>query len=148
MQTGRNSRDVIILAVVDVLNGQKRHHPYDSGNAECHELCCTPVDSVKGARGAKRRKSVEGAKAELAPIQQPEQGSAIEEAEEVCHTSFRAATSSFFLCFPLLLHALGVPCIHSIVVNLTKCSASAPHSIPALEVAKVLAPSPTPISQV
>ena len=33
MQTGRNSRDVIILAVVDVLNGQKRHHPYDSGNA-------------------------------------------------------------------------------------------------------------------
>ena len=90
---------------------------------------------MKGARGVKRRKSVEGAKAELA-----EQGSAIEEAEEVCHTSFRAATSSFFLCFPLLLHALGVPCIHLIVVNLTKCSASAPHSIPALEVAKVLAP--------
>ena len=124
------------------------HMTAEMHDTECHELCCTLVDYVKGARGVKRRKSVEGAKAELAPIQQAEQGSAIEEAEEVFNTSFRAATSSFFLCFPLLLHALGVPCIHSIVVNLTKCSASAPHSIPALEVAKVLAPSPTPISQV
>ena len=32
MQTWRNSRDVIICAVT-VQNGQKCHHPYDSGNA-------------------------------------------------------------------------------------------------------------------
>ena len=45
---------------------------------------------MKGAWGSKRRKSVEGAKAELAPIQQAEQWSAIEESEEVCHTSIVA----------------------------------------------------------
>ena len=33
MQTWRNSRDVIICAVTSVQNGQKCHHPYDSGNA-------------------------------------------------------------------------------------------------------------------
>ena len=32
MQTWRNSRDVIICAI-SVQNGQKCHHPYDSGNA-------------------------------------------------------------------------------------------------------------------
>ena len=66
MQTWRNFRDVIICAVA-TQNGQKCHRPYDSGNA----LCCVALERGGGTREVmKRMKSVEDAKAELAPLQE------------------------------------------------------------------------------
>ena len=84
----------------------------------------------KGARGLKRRKSVEGAKADLAPIQQPEQGSAIEEAEEVCNTSIQALEQqpppSFF--------AFHCCCMHLACLAFTSLWLTSPNAVLVLHI--------------